>query len=279
MPGASAFSPGSVSCFFAPRPGPTAAETVSRGCAINLASGVTATVAPARATGLRLGGQALEMPPVADLLGVLAPEPVRVELESELPIGCGFGVSAAAVLATAFALEARFELGRTRAELGLLAHAAEVRHRTGFGDVGSQLCGGVVHRRCERGPLDCERLPVELSTLHYRVYGPLPTAAILGSDRMLERILREGEAALAWLAEHRHQLAMPALLARSREFAERVGLVSEPRVRSCLEQLAGAGEEGTMISLGHTVVATAPLPGDGGWTAFEVDQEGTRFLP
>jgi pantoate kinase len=195
-----AYSPASVTCFFQPCPGPTPEATVSRGCAICLDRGVAAAVAPttARTHSVRLNGRPIGIAAVHDVLSHLALSPTLVELESPLPIGCGFGVSAAAALATAFALERRFESGRTREDLARIAHTADVVNRTGIGDVGAQLAGGVVHRRGRTGPFDCERLDVLDRSLFVRVFGPLATADVLASPAILEAIRREGAAALEW---------------------------------------------------------------------------------
>ena len=153
-----AFSPGSVTGFFLPVFGPTNEGTVSRGLSFCLDRGVTAAVRLSPSHQVILNGRPIELAPVHQILQVLAPEPVSAILETTLPLGCGFGVSAAATLSTAFVLNQRFELGRSATQLAMLAHAAEVSHLTGIGDVAAQVSGGIVYRRCLSGPLDTVRL-------------------------------------------------------------------------------------------------------------------------
>ena len=123
-----AFSPGSVTGFFVPSFGPTPGETVSRGLAFCLESGVTAAIERSAHYAVLLNGRPINLLPVLEVLRELAPEPVTLHLETELPLGCGFGVSAAGALSAAFALNRYFSLGRSREQLGLIAHTAEVNH-------------------------------------------------------------------------------------------------------------------------------------------------------
>lgn len=273
-----AFSPGSLTCFFRPTVGPTAAETFSRGCAVCIDQGVTAAVEPAAAIGMTLNGRAVEIEPVRAVLAALAPEPVRVRFETPLPLGCGFGVSGACCLATAFALDRRFGQGMSRHELGLAAHAAEVGCRTGFGDVAAQLCGGVVARRCRTGPLDAEQLPLPTGPLFHHVTGEIRTSAVLGNPAALARIQAAGDAAMRWLEADPAGLTLDRIMDRSVEFAEAAGVLTSTAVRSAIAQVQAVGGHGMMILLGHSVLATAPA-GPGPWTACSIDPHGTRHLP
>ena len=58
-----------------------------------------------------------------------------------MPLGCGFGLSGAAALATAYALNEYLSLGKAREALAMIAHVAEVENRTGLGDVCSHTMG------------------------------------------------------------------------------------------------------------------------------------------
>jgi pantoate kinase len=277
MQSVSVFSPGSVTCFFEPRRGATPEETVSPGCGIALRHGVTTHVEPAARDEVLLNGRPITMEPVNLVLRRLAPEPVRVWVETPLALGCGFGVSACAALTTAFALAARYDLPLSREQLGLVAHAAEVSSGTGVGDVGTQLCGGVVHRRCLRGPLDCVRLDVPSGPLYYRVFGPMSTAEVLRSENTVAALRRESPRALQWLESQTPPLDVGAILDRSLEFCRRTGLLdSEPVIRA-IEDVRRCGGHASMILLGHSVLATRrPDIEPEAWTQCEIDTQGTR---
>jgi pantoate kinase len=275
-----AISPGSVTGFFLPRLRPAPEETSSQGFALNLDQGVTAALAAAASHQVFLNGQPIDLPPVREVLDLLASEPAAVHLETPLPLGCGFGVSAASAISTAFALNRRFGLGCTREELGMAAHRAEVRHRTGIGDVAAQLCGGAVYRRCRTGPFDCVRLVgIAPAVLYYRSFGPLPTGAILGSATMARRLADAGARAVGWLEEHQAGVTLDALLDRSLEFAEECSLLTHPLVRGAIAEVRGLGGRAAMIMLGQSVLATRPGADASAWTRCGIDPNGTRQLP
>ena len=119
---------------------------------------MTASVRPAASIGIRFNGRPIDLPPVRTVIDDLAPEPVEVILETPVPLGCGFGISAASSLTTAFALARRFSLEKSRWELGEIALRAEILQRTGIGDPITQLFGGVVLRRWRAGPFDAQSI-------------------------------------------------------------------------------------------------------------------------
>ncbi len=126
-----AHAPGSVTPIFVPRDGRS-----SLGISFATADGVTATVESARETLVYLDGRPAQVAPVRGLLerlGVTA----TVRLDTAVPIGCGFGASGAATLATALATNERMDLGHDREALLEAAHRAEVEAGTGLGDEGT----------------------------------------------------------------------------------------------------------------------------------------------
>jgi pantoate kinase len=212
-------------------------------------------------------------------LSALAPEPVAAILETTLPLGCGFGVSAAAALALAFVLNERFELGRSVEQLALLAHGAEVSHRTGIGDVAAQVSGGIVYRRCQSGPLDVIRLEhVSASGLQYISFGPLSTTRVLSSPLITAAITAAGARAVGWLEKNLRTVTIASLLDRSLQFAEESHLLTSPTVRNAIGKVRGAGGSATMVMLGKTVLATAPHLIDEQWTACRIDPLGVRLI-
>jgi pantoate kinase len=275
----SAFSPGSVTCFFSPVVHESAEKTCSRGVAINLSHGVVAALRPAASILTTLNGRPIDLPPVRHVVSTLAPEPVAVQFETALPLGCGFGVSAACALTAAFAIARRYDLPSSRTELGMAAHVAEVVHRTGYGDVASQLCGGFVYRRCQDGPLDSVRLSIPEGPLYYRMFGALTTALILGSASKLAVIVQEGQQALQWVEDNLEHLTVDSVLTRSLDFAQATGLLTDQRVATTIEEVRAAGGSATMVMLGHSVLSTVPAGSPAHWAAAGVDTAGTRWLP
>src|SRR3989304_2868177 len=69
---------------------------------------------------------------------------VTIRHEVEVPIGTGFGSSAAGALGIAFALSDALGLHLTYNQLGRIAHVAEVTCKTGLGTVGPIMLGGCI---------------------------------------------------------------------------------------------------------------------------------------
>jgi pantoate kinase len=290
-----AFSPGSVTCFFVPNVGTGLEDTSSPGCGICISDGVTSAVRPAATVSIRFNGRLIDFPPVRTVVENLAPEPVKVFLDTPVPLGCGFGISAASSLTTAFALARRFSLEKSRWELGEIVLRAEIQHRTGIGDPVTQLFGGIVLRRWRTGPFDAQSLtgdPGQRSTaapatskglnlaapLYYRVFGPLSTKEVLSNPPLLQRLAEEGRASLDWLERHEQTFTLEQLLERSLAFSRNSGLVTDARVVGAIEDAKRNQGVATMVMLGQSVLADRPSQEATGWRECRIDRQGTRYI-
>ena len=73
-------------------------------------------------------------------------EKIALNQTIQVPIGCGFGTSAASAIGTAICINEYFNLGLSIEECGQYAHLAEVSLGTGLGDVIAELSKGIVLR-------------------------------------------------------------------------------------------------------------------------------------
>ena len=73
-------------------------------------------------------------------------ENVLIKQSIQVPIGCGFGTSAASAIGTALCINEHFNLGLSIEECGKYAHLAEVNLGTGLGDVIGEFSKGIVLR-------------------------------------------------------------------------------------------------------------------------------------
>lgn len=242
-----AFSPGHISGYFKRVEGPDPRTTGSVGAGVVIDEGVRSTVIPAAGTSVRVirqGRVSAGSPPIEyalDRLGVTA----RVTTECRLPIGAGFGLSAAALLSTLTGANHLFDLGLSADEVASRAHEAEVVHRTGLGDVAASQAGGVV---CRMGPgIHAEIIRFYPEEPLYAVsLGPLPTASVLSSPEAMARI------AAAYPDRCPRDLADFCLL--SRQFAEKSGLIA-PEVQRVLRACDAANVPASMTMLGNGVFA------------------------
>ncbi|MGB9957639.1 pantoate kinase [Haloferax prahovense] len=265
---ATAFVPGHVTGFFSAHPADDPATAGSRGAGLTLSHGVTVTVEPAQETTVTLDGEAVEMPPVADVLrslGVTA----AVDAESDLPLGAGFGVSGAMALGAALASNAVFSRGRSENELVTLAHVAEVRAGTGLGDVVAQARGGMPIRVEPGAPAHgrMDGVPAR-PEIEYVAFGGLSTADVLSGDTTA--LTTAGEAALEAL---RAEPTLDRFLAESRRFARDADLLTD-RVEAAVDDVRAAGGDGSMAMLGETVFAVGSGLSDAGY-----DPERCRVHP
>ena len=264
---AAAFAPANGSLIFQTYESGATYGPGSLGVGFTLDAGVTATVTAGtsgRNHEIHVRGERWEFPTVAQVVRELARAPVRVELEAALPFGCGFGMSGASALSTAYALGRLFHPEKSPAELALVAHLAEVENATGRGDVGGQFNGGFMLKTKPGAPLEVERLPIPDQTVYCRIFGPISTRDVLRDVATMRRVNSAGARALQAL----HALPgidLDSLLYLSREFAEESGLLRSPRVRHAIAEAELAGGFASMVMLGEAVVSSVPISGSRGW--------------
>ena len=236
----SAHAPGSVTTIFAPRD-----DDSSLGISFATADGVTATVESTRDPLIYLDDRPARVEPVTgvlDRLGVTA----TVRLDTDVPIGCGFGASGAATLATALAANERFDLGHDRDALVEMSHRAEVEAGTGLGDVFIQDRGGLVW---DTG--DGLERTTRTARIEYKSFGGITTAAVLGDDGTMAQVKEAGQEALAALAPNG---PISELFGASWQFARDTGLATD-RIAEAVTAVQDAGGAATMAMIGETVVA------------------------
>ncbi|QDX39807.1 pantoate kinase [Salarchaeum sp. JOR-1] len=266
--GARAFVPGHVTGLFSIHRDDDPARAGSRGAGLTLTDGVTVSVRSADESAVFLNGERADVAAVAgvlDALGVTA----RVEAETPLPVGAGFGVSGATALGAAYAANATFGCGRSENGLVRLAHAAEVDAGTGLGDVVAQARGGAPIRE-EPGAPPHGRLDgvPETARVEYASFGGLSTADVLSGDT--ETLSAAGERALDRL---RDEPTLDRFVAASRTFAAEAGLLTDD-IDEVVGDVLDAGGRASMAMLGRTVFALGHGLTDAGY-----DAEACRIHP
>jgi pantoate kinase len=190
-----AFCPGHISGYFRRIEGETIATTGSIGAGVVISEGVTATVETSKTTAVTIHQRGGTGTPPADtglplLMDVMEQLDVTVSITTEclLPIGAGFGLSAAALLATITAVNRLYNLGMDQEEIAQCAHRAEVEHRTGLGDVAACQGGGRVTRHGPGIHGRIERSFDMPEPLYAVSFGPIHTPSVLGSAEQMERV-------------------------------------------------------------------------------------------
>ncbi len=249
-----AFCPGHISGYFRRVNGVTSAGTGSVGAGIVINEGVTATVTRADRTSVsihrvdacgKIREQHHDSPPLSTVMGRLGIT-ASVVTECSLPIGAGFGLSAAALLATLTALNRLYCLDMAAHDIALYAHETEVLHRTGLGDVAACQGGGRVVRKGPGVDAAIERRYDLTGPLYAVSFGPIHTPSVLGSQYQMERVSSAFPRSFPKNAEDFFRL--------SQQFAHASGLVT-PEVRQVLQLLAENHVPASMTMLGNGVFA------------------------
>ena len=258
-----AFAPGNVSGVFKIVRDDDPRRMHSLGMGFTVSHGVTAAVSEAPAVEIAFNGEVFDFATVRNVVEALSGRPVKVVLESALPLSGGFGLSGASALATAYALNARFELGLDERALGMAAHVAEVKNLTGLGDVCGQFHGGCLAKLVPGDPLAAVALPVSEQAVFYRYFSPIRTQEIIGDPEHAARINAAADAALADLGDLVDQgvSAFGEYVTVAKRFSVASGLLRHPDVRRIIAEVEAAGGAASMIMLGNAVFSTVAFDG------------------
>ena len=283
---ATAFVPGHVTAFFSAHPNDRPAAAGSRGAGVTLTDGVDVAVAERGAhesvdagdggdeIELTLNGEPTAIGAVTDVLDALG---VRgpVTVDTDLPIGAGFGVSGAAALGTALAANDAFDCGRSENELVRIAHEAEVNRGTGLGDVVAQAHGGAPIRVEPGAPGvgELDGIPAT-ERIEYVTFGELSTEDVLGGDTTA--LSAAGEDALNRL---RADPRLPTMMDAARGFAREADLLV-PEVAEAVDAVGAVGGEAAMAMLGRTAFALGTGLSDAGYDPdiCRIDAAGARLV-
>lgn len=255
---ARAFAPGHVTGLFAPAQigrDPRGRGSVGAGLVLPLGVWAEATFIPGEPQRPQMAADIHRALPISrdvlERVGAGAPGALRVRLRHELPIGQGFGMSAAGALATA--LSTASVLDRSPPRAIEVAHLAELFHRGGLGGVAAILGGGLEIRtrpglppigRIERRAFP---YPIFLSV----VGPPIPTPARLSEAAFLGRA---GDAGLSRLRTLGRSGSARRFLSLAQSFGDDVGLAT-PRLAQLLARIRSPTVFACQTMLGQSLFA------------------------
>src|SRR3989338_340159 len=190
MRSSKAFAPGNISCVFVIKKTKNPAKSGSLGMGFTVDKGVVATIKKINNTkksNIKLNNkkiinnenqeniiwfnnEKINFPTINSVIKNLTDEKVIVDIKSQLPLGYGFGISGAAALATAYSLNKLLNLEKSKKELAMAAHIAEVENSTGLGDVVNQYFGGFLVKYESSYKFKIHRIPINNKKAYYKYF-------------------------------------------------------------------------------------------------------------
>ena len=173
-----------------------------------------------------------------------------------VPVGCGFGASAAASISAVYAAAGALGLRLPRRELAYHAHVAEILRKTGLGTA------SVAYDATGAGVITVPGGPGISKFLNVRVppdtkivtasLGPFRKSGAISNPDMVWKINKAGLVALRRVQEHP---TLDMLASQGEWFSENVGLMS-PEVKSLAETAISAGaSHASQNMIGHAIHA------------------------
>ncbi|HEX3014447.1 MAG TPA: pantoate kinase [Methanobacterium sp.] len=206
---------------------------------------------------------------------------IAINHEVNVPIGAGFGTSAAFALGAALGISNILNLPLTFNKAAQIAHIAEVEMKSGLGDVIGELSGGLVLRLKEGAPgvgITDKLLLNESEDLYVisKCFGEINTGDIIEDPVHKERINSTGRDLLLKLVDDPRP---ENLMKLSRRFAEKTLLMSN-EVCEAVDILEEETIGASMAMLGNTAFAISKSPDTSIENAIvaKLNHDGLKFL-
>lgn len=247
-----AFCPGHITCFFHPVRSYDLLSAGSRGVGIKLSKGSSVTLEERRDDRIEVsmdGGPAECGITVSAIRSVDPDRGYDVTIENDLPVGQGFGMSAAGSIAAA--LCACEFAGKNQMEAFRVAHTAEITGGGGYGDVSGIMGRSHVPIRSVAGLPPFGKVVNSGLKLNLSVAvlgGPLNTGHVLSDENVSRKIQHIGSRAVT---EFMESPSLDSLFSLSNRFSSSIGLET-PGISSALSRLREKGRAG-MCMLGRSI--------------------------
>jgi pantoate kinase len=189
---------------------------------------------------------------------------ISIKHRSQIPIGAGFGASAACALGTSLGIVKAMDLPITYNQAGAIAHMAEIEMNSGLGDVIAELYGGMVLRLKEGAPefgkvdkiIGGDIAGDNALFVISKSLGGIATSEIIGDPLHKRRINDTGRNLLHQLLKKPDPTTFMEL---SRRFAENTTLM-DPEILEIIKVLEDETIGASMAMLGKTAFALSKSP-------------------
>jgi len=251
----SVFVPGHITGFFTIEKHEIKLKNGSRGVGFLLTKGVRTTVSKSDELIIEVNqGDSTVIDAVLSILEIDAN--FKITQDIQLPIGAGFGTSAASALSLTLALNEFLNLGYSDELCGQIAHMAEVNIGGGLGDVIAQTGNGMVLRTKPGAPGIGEiKSFSEDVFIAWKTFGTIDTSEIISDSKYSQIISSSGS---KYLELFENEPTVENFLSFSNRFSHEIGLMSD-EVKNQINYFESSSDIlGTsMAMLGNTVFAFA----------------------
>ena len=178
----------------------------------------------------------------------------KITQDIQLPIGAGFGTSAASAFSLALAINEFLDLGYTKDLCGQIAHMVEVNLGGGLGDVIAQTGHGLVLRTQPGAPGVGEIKSFEHDvSIAWKTFGGIDTASVIQDPHHKQVISDVG---LKYLEYFEENPSLRNFLDFSNRFSDETDLMSQ-EVKSLVDYFNSMDDilGSSMAMLGNTVFA------------------------
>jgi len=273
-----AFAPANISCLFKIHEDPNPRWMGSFGVGFTLSEGVTVEVTTSQTTQIRFNNRLINFPTVHKVIKSLTKEKVLVTITSPFPLGCGFGLSGASALATAYALNQLLGLKKSNKQLAIIAHIADAESKTGLGDVTNQYYGGVLVKLKPSSQFSVKKLVFNDTPVYVKYFSKLATKSVLTNATFQEGINSAGTTALKkvkTLLKQKKDITFATIIALSKEFVVGSGLLQHKKTMQTIEAIEKRGGHASMIILGNAVFSDILFKGA---TKVTISDQGAHIM-
>lgn len=252
----SVFVPGHITGFFTIENHEIRLKNGSCGAGFLLSKGVKTTVSTSDK--LIIDVNQGDSTVIDEVLSVLELENTnfKISQDIQLPIGAGFGTSAASALSLTMALNEFLDLGYSEELSGQIAHMAEVNLGAGLGDVIAQTGHGLVLRTKPGAPGIGEIKSFDEDVfIGWKTFGEIETSDIILNPHYKEIISNSGN---RYLEMFEDDPTLENFLDFSSKFSHEVNLMSD-EVKNLIDYFKSSSDilGSSMAMLGNTVFAFA----------------------
>ena len=251
----SVFVPGHITGFFTIENHEVSLKNGSLGVGFLLSKGVRTTITPADE--LTIDVNQADDTVINEVLSIFEVETnFKVTQDIQLPVGAGFGTSAASALSLSLALNEFLDLGYSQELCGQIAHKAEVNLSAGLGDVIAQTGHGLVLRTQPGAPGIGEIESFEHDVfIAWKTYGPIDTAEVI-QDSHHKKVI--SDVGLKYIELFEKDPTLENFLDFSNRFSQETNLMSD-EVKELVDYFNSMDDilGSSMAMLGNTVFAFA----------------------